>query len=206
MRMGPLEGRVWGDCGPALIVLHGGPAAAGSARDLARGLADRFRVYEPWQRGAEATPLTVARPSRTCTTSSRTWAGRRRSLGTRGARCWRCATALPTPSQPCRWCWSVAAPSMSRRGSATGSLRRSARLRRCGTAWRSWLPGSAPSPPRPRSTAGWPSPWITSRRPSEPDPTRRIRCRGRMADCGGRTCGRRRRPVPAAFARSGRRC
>ena len=44
-----------------VIVLHGGPAAAGSAAPLARGLADLCRVLEPWQRGSGGEPLTVAR-------------------------------------------------------------------------------------------------------------------------------------------------
>jgi pimeloyl-ACP methyl ester carboxylesterase len=47
--------------GPRVAVLHGGPAAVGEATALARGLADRFRVLEPWQRGSGETPLTVAR-------------------------------------------------------------------------------------------------------------------------------------------------
>lgn len=42
-----------------VIALHGGPAAAGSAAPIARGLADAFRVYEPWQRGSGPVPLTV---------------------------------------------------------------------------------------------------------------------------------------------------
>jgi pimeloyl-ACP methyl ester carboxylesterase len=44
-----------------VIVLHGGPAAGGSAAPIARGLADAFRVLEPWQRGSGPEPLTVAR-------------------------------------------------------------------------------------------------------------------------------------------------
>jgi len=60
LAMGPLRGRRWGDDGPAVIVLHGGPAAAGSARDLANGLVG-YRAYEPWQRGAIDGPVTVAR-------------------------------------------------------------------------------------------------------------------------------------------------
>jgi pimeloyl-ACP methyl ester carboxylesterase len=49
-----------GDRGPRVIVLHGGPGAPGSAAGLARGLAEDFRVLEPWQRGsADGGPLTV---------------------------------------------------------------------------------------------------------------------------------------------------
>ena len=55
------RGRHWGLSGPPVIALHGGPAAAGSVRDLARGLADRFRVSEPFQRTSGDEPLTVAR-------------------------------------------------------------------------------------------------------------------------------------------------
>jgi pimeloyl-ACP methyl ester carboxylesterase len=45
------------------LVVHGGPAAAGNAAPIARGLADSFHVLEPWQRGssASADPLTVGR-------------------------------------------------------------------------------------------------------------------------------------------------
>ena len=49
-----------GRTGPEVVVLHGGPAAAGSAYGIAAGLADAFRVLEPWQRGAGEVPLTVA--------------------------------------------------------------------------------------------------------------------------------------------------
>jgi pimeloyl-ACP methyl ester carboxylesterase len=55
----PLHVRRYGDHGPAVIVVHGGPAACGSAAPLARGLADSFRVLEPWQRGSGGAPLTV---------------------------------------------------------------------------------------------------------------------------------------------------
>lgn len=53
--------RTHGTTGPLVIVLHGGPAAVGEAAPIARGLADRFRVLEPWQRGSGREPLTVAR-------------------------------------------------------------------------------------------------------------------------------------------------
>ncbi|MBN2171691.1 MAG: alpha/beta hydrolase [Candidatus Krumholzibacteriota bacterium] len=59
--MSGLVVRRHGDAGPLVIVLHGGPAAAGEAAPLARGLADGFRVLEPWQRGSGGEPLTVAR-------------------------------------------------------------------------------------------------------------------------------------------------
>jgi pimeloyl-ACP methyl ester carboxylesterase len=44
-----------------VIVLHGGPAAVGEAAAIACGLADSFRVLEPWQRGSGDEPLTVSR-------------------------------------------------------------------------------------------------------------------------------------------------
>ncbi len=53
--------RAHGVSGPLVIVLHGGPAAAGEAAPIARRLADSFRVLEPWQRGSSDEPLTVAR-------------------------------------------------------------------------------------------------------------------------------------------------
>jgi pimeloyl-ACP methyl ester carboxylesterase len=56
-----LRVRECGDAGPTVIVLHGGPAAPGSAAPIARGLADTFRVLEPRQRGSGDEPLTVAR-------------------------------------------------------------------------------------------------------------------------------------------------
>jgi len=57
----PLFCNLYGSTGPYVIVLHGGPAAAGSAELLAKGLADSFRVIEPYQRGSSDTPLSVAR-------------------------------------------------------------------------------------------------------------------------------------------------
>ena len=60
-RVGELRIHTHGTSGPTVVVLHGGPAAVGSAAPLARGLADAFRVLEPWQRGSGPEPLTVAR-------------------------------------------------------------------------------------------------------------------------------------------------
>lgn len=56
-----LRVRTYGPEGPVVIVLHGGPGAAGEAAPLARGLASRFRVLEPWQRPGGEGPLSVAR-------------------------------------------------------------------------------------------------------------------------------------------------
>jgi pimeloyl-ACP methyl ester carboxylesterase len=57
-----LKTREYGAPGPMVLVVHGGPAAAGNAAPIARGLADTFHLLEPWQRGsiASAIPLTVA--------------------------------------------------------------------------------------------------------------------------------------------------
>ena len=52
--------RTYGKSGPLVIVLHGGPGAAGYMAPVARGLADSFRVLEPFQRGSSEIPLTVA--------------------------------------------------------------------------------------------------------------------------------------------------
>jgi len=40
--------RTYGISGPIVIVLHGGPGAAGYLAPLARGLAESFRVLEPF--------------------------------------------------------------------------------------------------------------------------------------------------------------
>ncbi|MDM8006559.1 MAG: alpha/beta hydrolase [Phycisphaerae bacterium] len=61
MRQPQIQTWEHGSSGPLVIVLHGGPAAAGSARPMARELANEFRVLEPWQRGSGNEPLTVAR-------------------------------------------------------------------------------------------------------------------------------------------------
>ena len=52
-----LKVRSYGNSGPQVIVLHGGPGACGSMAQVARGIANSFRVLEPWQRG---TAMTVA--------------------------------------------------------------------------------------------------------------------------------------------------
>ncbi len=54
-----MHGRDYAGDGATIVVLHGGPAAPGSAALLARGLSGRFRVLEPWQRGSGGAPLTV---------------------------------------------------------------------------------------------------------------------------------------------------
>jgi pimeloyl-ACP methyl ester carboxylesterase len=53
--------RTYGSSGPPVIVLHGGPGAAGHMAPVARGLADLYRVVEPFQRGSGSERLTVAR-------------------------------------------------------------------------------------------------------------------------------------------------
>ncbi len=57
---GDVDLREYGSGGPLVIVLHGGPGAAGEAAGLAKGLAGSFHVVEPWQRGSGDEPLTVA--------------------------------------------------------------------------------------------------------------------------------------------------
>lgn len=53
--------REHGTSGPLVVVLHGGPGAPGYVAPVASGLADSFRVLEPFQRGSSGEPLTVAR-------------------------------------------------------------------------------------------------------------------------------------------------
>lgn len=52
--------RQYGDKGAFVIVLHGGPAAPGYMKPVARELAKHFRVLEPFQRESGDIPLTVA--------------------------------------------------------------------------------------------------------------------------------------------------
>jgi len=61
--MAGLKTREYGSAGPTVLVIHGGPAAAGNAAPIARGLAGSYHVLEPWQRGSDAStaPLTVGR-------------------------------------------------------------------------------------------------------------------------------------------------
>jgi len=53
--------REYGDAAQTVVVLHGGPGAAGYMAPVARALSDVFRVIEPFQRGSSNLPLTVAR-------------------------------------------------------------------------------------------------------------------------------------------------
>jgi pimeloyl-ACP methyl ester carboxylesterase len=55
-----IEVRRYGTSGPCVVLLHGGPGAAGDMAGLARLLAPRFRVLEPLQRSSGDAPLTVA--------------------------------------------------------------------------------------------------------------------------------------------------
>jgi pimeloyl-ACP methyl ester carboxylesterase len=56
-----MQVREYGTSGPPVVVLHGGPGAPGYMAPVARGLADAFRVFEPFQRGGGGQRLTVAR-------------------------------------------------------------------------------------------------------------------------------------------------
>src|SRR6202795_4319954 len=53
--------RSYGTLGPQVVVLHGGPGAPGHMAPVARGLAESFRIIEPFQRGSDGERLTVAR-------------------------------------------------------------------------------------------------------------------------------------------------
>ena len=53
--------REYGSAGPVVVLLHGGPGAAGYLAPVARELAGSFRVLEPFQRGSGGGPLSVAR-------------------------------------------------------------------------------------------------------------------------------------------------
>ena len=53
--------RRYGDSGPLVLVLHGGPAAVGDAAPVAKGLSESFRAVEPWQSGSGGSSVTVAR-------------------------------------------------------------------------------------------------------------------------------------------------
>ena len=50
---------VFGDKGQDVIVLHGGPGAAGGSDPVAIELSDTFKTYSPWQRRREGIPLSV---------------------------------------------------------------------------------------------------------------------------------------------------
>jgi pimeloyl-ACP methyl ester carboxylesterase len=56
-----LRNRAYGTTGPLVVVLHGGPGAPGYMAPVARGLADAFRVLEPFQRSSGGARLTVDR-------------------------------------------------------------------------------------------------------------------------------------------------
>lgn len=58
--MAKLDGREWGTGEQRVVVVHGGPAAVGDVEPLARELSRRWRVLEPFQRGSDGPPLTVA--------------------------------------------------------------------------------------------------------------------------------------------------
>lgn len=56
-----LRVRKYGSDKPIVVLVHGGPGAPGYLAPLARELAGRFRVLEPFQRSGGGEPLTVAR-------------------------------------------------------------------------------------------------------------------------------------------------
>ncbi len=52
--------REYGSSERTVVLIHGGPGAAGYLAPLAQGLADAFHVLEPFQRRSGGAPLTVA--------------------------------------------------------------------------------------------------------------------------------------------------
>ncbi len=62
-----MQVRSYGNVGPPVILLHGGPGAPGSMAPVGRALGETFRVLEPFQRSSDKDndkdqpPLTVAR-------------------------------------------------------------------------------------------------------------------------------------------------
>ncbi len=55
-----IQFRRYGQNGPLVVVLHGGPGAPGEMAPLAERLSTAFNVIEPLQRSSGAVPLTVA--------------------------------------------------------------------------------------------------------------------------------------------------
>lgn len=60
MTLQSIDVRTYGDTGPIVAVLHGGPGAIGSCAQLARDLSSTCRVLEPLQRRSGTTCLTVS--------------------------------------------------------------------------------------------------------------------------------------------------
>jgi pimeloyl-ACP methyl ester carboxylesterase len=56
-----LRVREYGQAGPGVIALHGDPGAAGHMAPLARGLAQSYRVVEPFRRGSGGERPSIAR-------------------------------------------------------------------------------------------------------------------------------------------------
>jgi pimeloyl-ACP methyl ester carboxylesterase len=57
----PIKVRRYGNKGPYVVLLHGGPGAPGEMAPVARRLEDRFNIIEPLQRTSGELPLTVDR-------------------------------------------------------------------------------------------------------------------------------------------------
>lgn len=55
-----IDVRTYGNAGPPVFVLHGGPGAAGYMAPVCREFSDAFAVFEPLQRLSGDVPLTVA--------------------------------------------------------------------------------------------------------------------------------------------------
>lgn len=56
-----IQVRSYGNSGPYVVLLHGGPGVPGDMAPLARHLCNQFRILEPLQRISGDVPLTVAR-------------------------------------------------------------------------------------------------------------------------------------------------
>jgi len=57
----PLQVRFYGESGPTVLLIHGGPGAPGYMAPVGRQLGTSFRVIEPLQRCSGGEPLTVRR-------------------------------------------------------------------------------------------------------------------------------------------------
>lgn len=57
----PIEVRFYGNSGPHVVLLHGGPGARGDMAPVARYLSSQFQILEPLQRISSDVPLTVSR-------------------------------------------------------------------------------------------------------------------------------------------------
>ncbi len=57
----PIQVRFYGESGPHVVLLHGGPGAPGQMAPVVRRLCQQFRIIEPLQRISGSVPLMVGR-------------------------------------------------------------------------------------------------------------------------------------------------